>query len=295
MEKVLRDKKAISLFILPSFILFTCVVFIPIIWTVCYTFYDGMPGLDFKFVGFKNYITTATDSSLWAYFFTNIEYVVTVVIGQIAIGLIMGFIVLLCVKKYTNAIKIALFTPVIFPTVAVAELFSKIFEIAPQYGFVNGLLQILGMNNLVQAWTGNVSTALWTVCVMDIWRAVGMYALIFYSAIADVPEDIIEAAKIDGAGILRIIRTFYLPMIRSILSVCIVLSLTGTFKVYESVLALTNGGPGTATYVLSMYMYNAAFMYSEYGYGSVIALIILVECLAASLVVYKIFSKDNMS
>lgn len=293
MDRVLRNKKALLLFVLPAALLFSFLVVVPVIWSVGYTFYDGMPGVDFKFTGLDNFKMAFADKKLWGYAATNLKYVLIVVTGQVLFGLGAALMIVFCVKKYKNFIRVAIFIPVILPSVAVAQLFSKIYEIVPQYGLLNSLLDLAGLQPLIHAWIGETSTALGSICAMDIWKGIGLYCLIFYSALLDVPDDVVEAAKIDGANKFRLIMKIYVPLIRPIMKVCLIFSLTGTFKVYDSIIALTKGGPGTTTYVPSIYMYSTAFNYNKYGYGSVIALIILLECLVATGIVRKIFTKDN--
>lgn len=141
------------------------------------------------------------------------------------------------------------------------------------------------------AWIGDVSTALWSLAAMDIWKGVGLYCLIFYSAIIDLPGDVVEAAKIDGASSMRIIRSVQIPLLKPIFRMSLIFSLTGCIKVYDTVVALTKGGPGTSTYMPSMLMYDQAFTYGNFGYGSVIALMILVECTVLTAIINKILRK----
>lgn len=128
---------------------------------------------------------------------------------------------------------------------------------------------------------------------MDIWKGVGLYCLIFYSAIIDLPGDVVEAAKIDGASSMRIIRSVQIPLLKPIFRMSLIFSLTGCIKVYDTVVALTKGGPGTSTYMPSMLMYDQAFTYGNFGYGSVIALMILVECTVLTAIINKIFAQKE--
>lgn len=294
MNKVLGNKKALCLFTLPAVFLFTALVFIPIIWSFVYTFFTGTPGVNFEFSGLDNYLRVFSDPQLLASFKNNIIYVVAVGGGQIVLGFIIAMLINYGVKKHQNIVRSLLFIPVVLPGVAVAQLFLKIYAIAPQYGLLNSLLDTVGMGNLVSAWTGDPSKAMVALCIMDIWKAVGMYILIFYSGIIDLPEDAIEAARIDGASTFQIITKIQLPLLKPIFKMALVLCITACFKVYDSVVALTQGGPGISTMMPSMYMYNTAFNYGQFGYGSVIAILILIECAVFTAVVSKLLSKRNV-
>ena len=120
----------------------------------------------------------------------------------------------------------------------------------------------------------------------------GFYAIILYGALLDIPGDILEAANIDGCNAWHLFRQILLPLLKPILLTCFVFSFTGTVKMFESALALTKGGPGTATTSLSMYMYNTAFSYQKTGYASVIALFIFLLCVFGSRIIRAFDRKD---
>jgi raffinose/stachyose/melibiose transport system permease protein len=293
MERILRDKRAIFLFIFPAIIIYTFIVFIPIIWSGVYTFFDGVPGINFNYTGITNFVKLFSDKLFLKSLLTNLQYVAVVVSGQIILGLLVSFLLLFSIKKYNILARTIIFFPVVLPTVAVAQLFVKIYEIAPQYGLINSILQALRLDYLIQPWLGQPETALWAICIADIWRAIGFYAIIFYVALIDVKEEIIEAARLDGASGVALVRHILLPLIKPIIGVALVLSVTGTLKVFESIVAMTGGGPGTSTNTLTIYMYNLAFKYNHYGYGSTVAIFILIECLLFALIINKLFLKDD--
>ena len=178
------------------------------------------------------------------------------------------------------------------PTVAVGQLFAKIYEIQPNYGLLNSLLKAVGLVQWIQPWIGQKSTALWALCVMDIWVAMGFYSVIFYGALLNVQDDVIEAARIDGCGSWSLFRRILLPLLRPMVITCLIFSFSGTVKMFESSLALTNGGPGGATESLSMYMYDVSFTYNKVGYGSVIAVVIFLICVIGSALIGK-FDKQE--
>ena len=109
----------------------------------------------------------------------------------------------------------------------------------------------------------------------------------------NVPKELDEAAKIDGASSMRIIRSVQIPLLKPIFRMSLIFSLTGCIKVYDTVVALTKGGPGTSTYMPSMLMYDQAFTYGNFGYGSVIALMIFVECTVLTAIINKIFAQKE--
>jgi raffinose/stachyose/melibiose transport system permease protein len=295
MEKVLRDKLAILLFVLPGFLVYTFVVFVPIVWSTVYSLYEGAPGFKFEFVGLVNYGKMWTDKFFLNSFSINMKYVGVVTLSQVFLGFLLALMFEFSIKKYDALVRTIVFFPVVLPVVAIAQLFSKIYEIAPQYGLVNGLLSAIGLESWTQAWIGVSAWALPSLYVMDIWRGMGFYAVIFYAAIVNIPSSIIEAARIDGAKGVSLTRRILVPLMRPVFATSLVLAFTGSFKVFASALALTNGGPGRATQMVTMYMYEAAFMFGDYGYGSAVAVFILAECLLITLIINRFIAQKEAS
>ena len=278
MDKVLGNKKAIALFILPPLILYTILVVLPVLWSFYYSFYSGTPGLKWEFSGLKNYLRLFKDRNFLAALIVNIRYIAMVMIGQVGLGLALALMFNFWLKRFKSVVRTLVFFPVVLPTVAVGQLFAKIYEIQPNYGLLNSILSSIGLEHMVQPWIGQASTALYCLSAMDIWVAMGFYSVIYYGALLDIPGDIIEAARVDGCSGWQLFRDILLPLLRPITITCLIFSFTGTVKMFESALALTGGGPGNATKSLSMYMYNVAFTYNKMGYGSVIAVFIFALC-----------------
>lgn len=252
MKKVLANKKAIALFVVPGLVLYTILVIVPVIWSLYYSLYSGSPGIKWEFVGLDNYVKLFQDKNFLSALAVNAKYISVVMIGQVGLGLLLALMFRFWLKRCKTIVRTLVFFPVVLPTVAVGQLFAKIYEIQPNYGLLNSFLDSIGLDNLVQPWIGQASTALWALCVMDIWVAMGFYSVIFYGALLDIPEDILEAARIDGAGSFQMFKSILLPLLRPMIITSLVFSFSGTVKMFESALALTNGGPGTATKSLSM-------------------------------------------
>lgn len=293
MKKVLGNKKAIALFVVPALVLYSIIVILPVLWSFYYSLYSGSPGLKWEFAGLKNYLNLFQDKNFISALIVNLKYIAVVMVGQVGLGLCLALMFHFWLRKFKSVVRTLVFFPVVLPTVAVGQLFSKIYEIQPNYGLLNSILANLGLENLVQPWIGQASTALGALCVMDIWVAMGFYSVIFYGALLDVPGDIIEAARIDGCSGWNLFKMVLAPLLRPIIITALVFSFSGTVKMFESALALTNGGPGNATKSLSMYMYNVSFSYSKVGYGSVIAVFIFLLCIFGSFIINLFDKKED--
>ena len=115
------------------------------------------------------------------------------------------------------------------------------------------------------------------LCVADIWRFMGFYAVLFYAAIIEIPEDVVEAARIDGVSTWQMIRYIFLPLVFPVIITATSYCFIGTIKVFEMPYVMTNGGPGYATTLMSLYIYSTAFTYSKYGLGCSMAMVLLAE------------------
>ncbi|MFC0560560.1 carbohydrate ABC transporter permease [Halalkalibacter alkalisediminis] len=292
MNKVLQDRKAIFLFIGPAMLLYFLVLLIPTFWSVGYSFFEGSPIRGFEFVGISNYLDVFSDKNFMNSLGLSVKYAALVTTGQVVLGLALALLFVFYLKKASFIVRTLVFFPVILPAVAVAEMFSKLFEYTPQLGLINSLLVGLSLDFLVQPWLAQGDTAFAVLVIMDIWKSMGFYAVILFAGLIDIPEDILEAAKLDGAKGLTLVYNIVLPMIRPILISAIIFSLNGTLKVFETAVALTGGGPGNSTTMLSMYMYDTSFTYGQYGYGSTIAVYLLLLCLGVTLLVYRFARKD---
>ena len=287
METMLRDRRAALLLVGPALLIYTLIVLIPVVWSLAYTLFEGNVLSGFQFVGFKNFVLLVHDPLFWQTLVFTIKYAIVVTIGQVVIGLLLALMYVFYLGKASALIRSLIFFPVILPVVAIAQLFSKIFEIAPQYGLVNSLLQAVHLSGWIQPWLGQGGSAFWVIVIMDIWTSMGFYAVLLFAGLVDIPGDVLEGARIDGASGWRLVRYVVLPLMTPILFSSFIFSINGTLKVFASIVALTNGGPGQTTTPLTLYMFNSAFSNGQYGYGSTIATALSILCLLVTLVIFR--------
>jgi ABC-type sugar transport system permease subunit len=295
MDAILRDRRAILVFVAPALAVYSLVLLAPIVWSLVYTFYSGNVISGFRYVGLENFRTLIHDSDFWAAFRFTLKYGVVVTVLQVGFGLLLALLYVFYLRRGSALVRTLVFFPVVLPTVAIAQLFAKIFAIAPQYGLVNATLHALHLDGSIQDWLGLGGSAFWVLVLMDVWRSMGFYAVLLYAGLVDVPEEILESARLDGAAGIRLVRHIVLPLLGPILFASLIFSINGTLKVFDSVVALTNGGPGQATTPLTLYMYNNAFSYGEYGYASAVATALSMVCLMITLAVFGFARRDATS
>jgi raffinose/stachyose/melibiose transport system permease protein len=290
MQHVLGDKKAILILVGPALLVYTLVMLIPSIWSIGYTFTEGNAITGFTFVGFDNFIRLAGDANVHAALAFTLKYAVVITVGQVLLGYLLSLLYVFVLRRSSSIVRTLVFFPIVLPTVAVALLFQKMFEIAPQNGLVNSLLNAFGIASV--DWFGDGGTAFIVIAIMDIWRSMGFYGVLLYAGLVDIPEDMIESARLDGASGWRLVRHIIVPLSLPVLLSSLIFSINGTLKVFDSVLALTNGGPGNETSPLTLYMFQTSFTYGEYGYGSSIALLLTLLCLAVTVFVFRSSRRD---
>ncbi|OUM43327.1 carbohydrate ABC transporter permease [Arthrobacter sedimenti] len=290
MQSVLGDKKALAILLGPALLVYSLVMLVPIIWSMGYTFFSGNAISGFTFAGTDNLTRLFTDPEVRTALSFTVRYAVVITVGQIVMGYLLSLMYVFILKKSSNIIRTLVFFPVVLPTVAVALLFQKMFEIAPQNGLVNSLLNGVGVESV--DWFGNASSAFWVIVLMDIWRSMGFYAVLLYAGLVDIPEDMLESARLDGATGWRLIRSIVLPLSMPVLLSSIIFSINGTLKVFDSIVALTNGGPGSSTTPLTLYMFRTSFAFGDYGYGSSIALLLTLLCLIVTIFIFRSSRRD---
>lgn len=285
MNEFLGNRRAIATLVGPALLIYTAVMLVPVFWSAGYSFTSGNAITGYHFVGLANFRQLLADPSVGTALWFTVRYGVVLTIGQVAAGYLLALFYVFVLKGASALIRTLIFFPIVLPTVAVALMFQNLFSIAPVNGPVNSLLSAVGYHSV--DWFGSAGNAFWIIIIMDIWRSMGFYAVLLYTGLLDIPETTIEAARIDGATGLRLVRHIVLPLTFPVLLSALIFSINGTLKVFDSILALTNGGPGNATTPLTLYMFNTSFSYGEYGYGATIALLLTVICLVVTVALYR--------
>lgn len=291
MEKLMKDKKAIFFFAFPSFLLFTVIIVLPIFFSLYYSTlqWDGFSkGIS---VGFSNYINlfrNNTDGFVQSIINSLILALISVGI-QLPISLLLAIVLSRGIKG-ERFFRTIYFIPVIIATVVIGQLWMKIYN--ADYGMLNTVLRAIGLGSLANSWLANPSTALGSVFAAMLWQYVGYHMLLMYASAKSISSDIYEAARIDGASETKMALKITIPMMKPILCVCIVFAVTGSFKAFDLIYVMTGGGPMHSTDVPTTLMYTTIFSRYQYGYGSAMAIFIIVECLVCTVLIQKLFSKD---
>ena len=291
MHNVLGDRKAIVILLGPALLIYTLVMLVPVLWSLGLTFFEGNALFGFRYVGFDNFAQLLNDPRILDAVWFTLRYAVVITVGQVVLGFALSLLYVFVLRRASGLVRTLVFFPVVLPTVAVALMFQQLFAIAPQNGLVNELLNLFGIASA--DWFGSGDTAFAVIVIMDIWRSMGFYAVLLYAGLVDIPDEVLESARLDGASGWRLVSQIVLPLSLPVLLSAVIFSINGTLKVFDSVLALTNGGPGNTTTPLTLYMFQTSFSYGEYGYGSTIALVLTVLCLGVTLLIFRSARRDK--
>ena len=287
--KILKDKKAIAVFLLPAFIVYSVIVMVPILVSIYYSCLDWN-GIGKKtFVGFNNYIKLFGDSVFRQAFGNNIIYIVIVMVLQLGFGFSIA-VLLTYLKKGRGFIQTVYYIPSVITVIAISQLFTGFYSYEP-LGLFNIFRKMLGMEPI--AFLSEYKTVLWAVASVEGWQYIGIYMIIFYSALVSVSPDILEAARIDGATELQILVKIRIPAIANVIMLSCILSLVGALRGFAAPMNMTKGGPNHRSEILATYMYKKAFTSRDYGYGSTIAVIIVILSIIGVLLISKYMDGEN--
>ncbi len=290
MNNVFGNKRAVLVFVGPALLVYFAIMLVPVLWSLGYTFFTGSVITGFEFAGFDNFTKLLSDPKAGEALLFTLKYAAILTVGQVLVGYALSLLYVFWLRKASSLVRTLVFFPIVLPTVAVSLLFQKMFEVAPQNGIVNEFLNLFGIASI--DWFGSADTAFLVLVIMDIWRSMGFYAVLLYAGLLDIPEEVMESARLDGAGGLTLIRRIVIPLSLPVLLSSIIFSINGTLKVFDSVLALTNGGPGASTTPLTLLMFRTAFSYGDYGYGSTIALALTLICLLVTIFIFRSSRRD---
>lgn len=284
LSKQARETLIAYSFIAPNFIGFAVFTLIPVVYAFVLAFmqWDGVN--EMKFVGFQNFVRLFSDKNFIQAFWHTIVYVLCnvplTIVCSLALALLMNS------KIFgRNFFRTVSFFPYVASLVAVAAVWNFLFN--PSMGPVNQILASLGVENLPK-WAAGKDTAMLTVILFSVWKNMGYYMVIFLAGLQGVNPELYEAASLDGANKWQQFRNVTLPQISPTTFFVTIMVVISSFKVYNEVYMITQGGPGTSTLVLVYQIYNEAFVGTpEYGYASAISMVLFLMVLIVTLIQFR--------
>lgn len=288
--KKIRERAWFALFVTPLIFVFITVVIIPFFIGIGYSFisWDGMPLNEKTFVGFDNYIRLFSDERFIASAGHTVLFTIFAVLTINILGL--SFALAVTSKlRVRNLTRTMLFMPYLIGGLILGYIWKFIFT-----DVFKSLGEQTGLDSVFFSWLLNPRFALAAMIIVTTWQMAGYIMIIYINGIQAMPEDIIEAAKVDGAGFWQTLFKVKFPLIMPSITICLFLTLSNCFKLFDVNYSLTSGGPNNATELMAMNIYNEIFSLNYYGYGQAKAIIFFIAVAILTLIQVSITKKREV-
>ncbi len=278
----------IILFLLPTFFFISVFILWPIVSSFRLSLFEwnGISPTR-TMVGLENWSKLVRDEIFWKAFRNNL----TVVILSLAIQMPLGMALAMILENYGGffvgkLFKTVYFFPMLMSSVAIGILWKYIYD--PTFGIVNGFLREVGLQQWAKSWLGDPDLSLYAVIAVICWQYTPFYMILFLAALTSIPEELRDAAVIDGANARQYYGRIALPLVRGTVRVAVILSLVGSLKYFDLIWVMTEGGPSNASELMATYMYKKAFPSFEMGYGATVASLFFLIVMAVSVATFTL-------
>src|SRR5271169_4052488 len=266
-----RNHVFVTLFgIVTPVALFACFIGYPIVYTVYLSFFEwnGMAATK-TFVGLANYVYMLGDNYFYISLINNLKWLAVSLAFPVVLGFLIAYAMRVRAVYFPTLLRTAIFFPVTMSLVAVGLTFLLILN--PIFGAFDTVLRSLGLGFLVREWFGDYRIAIYTLAVVGGWAFTGLPMIFYFAGIGDVPKETFDAARIEGAGHLRMMLRVALPQLRPVTAVVVMLTLFESLKAFDLIAVMTKGAPFGRTDVLGYLVYLESFWNSRFGYGATVS------------------------
>lgn len=283
-----RKNLTVLAYISPAVLLVLLFVYYPLVQNFIYSFYRWSSFSPEKiFIGLENYKRLFLDPVFYIAIRNNVCYAVFSVVCQCGLGLIIAatleekFLV-----RFQGFFRTVFFIPAVISMTVVGLLWQLIYN--PNIGIVNALLEVMRLGSFAHEWLGDAKTAIYAIILVSQWQYTGYITLLYLVAMQKIPVELYESARIDGAGPVRCFFSITIPQIKEMILVCTVITIIGSFKLFDEIYVMTAGGPGRSTEVLATAMYRSGFRNDEMGYAAAFAVVLFVITFLFTLIQIKV-------
>ncbi|MDE1991022.1 MAG: sugar ABC transporter permease [Rhizobiaceae bacterium] len=277
-------------FVAPALIVIAAVIVFPWVFTLWMSVNSWTLGQPQVFAGMNNYLRLATDMRFWESLWHTTLYTVLAVVAPLILGTLAALIfdAQFPLRGFLRGIFVM---PMMATPVAIALVWTMMFH--PQLGVLNYLLSLVGVG--AQEWIYSQFAVIPSLVLVETWQWTPLIMLIVLGGLAAVPREPYESAEIDGANAWQKFRYLTMPMIAPFLMIAVIIRSIDAIKSFDIIYAMTQGGPGTASETINIYLYNVAFSYYDIGYGSAMAVVFFVIIVALSFVLMMVRQRANWS
>lgn len=262
-------------FLLPALFFFGVFLLYPLVEAIRLSFmeWDGFVTNPQTFVGIDNYVYIVNnDPVFWTAAKNSLIWVLLSLTIPTSIGL--GLALLLNQNIFgRDVFRMIFYLPAVLASIAVATMWRWMYN--PHFGVVNYIFDTFGLENFSQSWLGQPETALYAIFIASAWVSTGLNMVLFLAGLQGVPEDLKEAARVDGAGALSVFWNVTIPSLRPTFIIVIAFTIIGSLKVFDLIVGMTNGGPAQSTQVLALWSYSQSFSNHVFGIGNAIGTVLL--------------------
>ncbi len=281
---VRRDRRFGWIMTAPGLVALVLVVLFPLLFTIVTSAFEYTlvaPGFH-TFTGIENYRSAIEENYFGESIWVTVKFVVAVVLLEFLIGFTVA-LMLNAVTRFKSIYYPILLMPLLINPVVVAQIWRMFLH--PELGIVNYLIGLAGVAKV--NWLGDADIAFWTVVLVDIWHQVSFMIVLLLAGLSALPREPYEAARVDGASHLQAFFHITLPLMRPVIVVTLLIRLIFAIKTFDLVFIMTRGGPGTATDLISYFIYRSAFFGLDIGQASAISVVLLAVVLALTAYLYR--------
>ncbi len=287
------DLRTIALFLTPAIAFYLLFLVLPILQAIYVSFFQWKGfGPPTNFVGLDNYAEIIRDK----YFVKGLTNALLIVVLSIGVQLPLALALALMVGRRLPGrafFRTVFFLPYVLSEVMAAVIWLSMFNPDPTRGFLNGLLAAISPSAEPIAWLGDLNVVMISIFMALTWKFFGLHLLLFMAGLQNIPREVEEAAAIDGASTMQSIRYVTIPMLGSTIRLVVYLSVLGSLSQFALVWVMTEGGPAHASEMLATYMYRSGFIRFQFGYGSAVAMLMFMMCLAFSVIYQRLVMRQD--
>ncbi len=285
------QNRLLFLFLVPALVMLLIFTVLPSLWAIYISFTDlalaGPKAMNYTFVGLKNYLKLFSDDKFLHSVVLSIQYTVLTNIGQFTLGLIAALILNRRKLRWQGVLLAVIVLPMVIPGITQALIWGSMLG-AKELGTLNRMVGLFGVEPILWLRTAPMLS----IVLVNFWNNSGFAMILFLAGLESIPNEVLESATIDGANNWQMLTRIKLPLIRYVIMLWLLLNTIGLLGMFDLVFTLTRGGPGNATELMGIYIYNQGFQFFELGYGSAAAMIMLVISLVFAFVYLRLMRVD---
>lgn len=287
----MRQNKIAYTLLLPTIILLAVFNYYPALSGLYHAFTQWEPGIKTRFIGLSNFIQLAQDE----FFRVSIRNQVILLIANMLKTLVIPLFVAECIMhlrsvRSQHLFRTAFLVPMVVPGMVGVLLWGTIYD--PNIGLINNFLHLINLDALCRNWLGDFDTALWSIIGLGFPWIGGMALLIYLAGLIAIPQEIYDAAKIDGTSVFRRFFHIDLPLVVGQIKLLLILTIIGTLQDFGAIYILTGGGPGLATHVPALHLFYEAFRFNKFGYAASIGFLLFLVMLTFTILNMKFFKSS---